>query len=158
MFSQLYKRLYIKYFPTFKVPLRWNFNESNLLYKRITKCITITNYNLPLLGTHTSCSRHGECSQEHSRTIVLVSKSTLLMLHSLPLTLTSHTFKLIYIYTNPYFHRTRTYFYVFFWHSRIFLDAANTKVLSPAVPRSEWMFSCSCERCSDRRIYRCRRN
>ena len=40
LFSQLYKRLYIKYIPTFKVPLRWNFNESNLLYKRITKCIT----------------------------------------------------------------------------------------------------------------------
>ena len=39
--------------------------------------------------------------------------------------------------------------YIFFGKNKIFLIAAKTKVLIPAVLRSEWMFSCSCERCSD---------
>ena len=39
-----------------------------------------------LLGTHTSCSRHGECNQEYCRAIILASNVNELMLHSLPLT------------------------------------------------------------------------
>ena len=74
-----------------------------------------------MLGTHTSCSRHGECNQEYCHAIILASKSTLLM----------------------------SKYFLISGKVKIFFDISKTKVLIPAVLRSEWMFSCSCERCSD---------